>query len=198
MVGLSFSDAVEVLVTVAATQDTRRRVVVESSLTSTDTDYKRNRLVILNGTDGSLTEPTLTQQATGVWQIPVCAFTVGSGGAISDLDDERLLIGSLAPLGAGTVNAAALANNSVVERTYANGSIPATAYKDNGLPERAYANNSVPGAAVKNNEIGKSQVSGDIVRRHNSSTWNTVRDMTETEYDALSTKDNETFYSVDE
>ena len=211
------TDAVEVLVTVAANQNTRRRVVVESSLTTGDTNYKRNRFVILNGTGGSLTPPVLTQQARGVWQIPICAFTVGSGGAISDLADERLLIGTLAPMVAGSVTATAMADNSVTARTYAaksipvsafqdNGlpgrayaakSIPAAAYKDNSFPERAYVNNTIPGAAVKNNQIGKGQVSEDIVRRHSSGTWNTVRDMTEAEYNALSTKHPATFYSVD-
>ena len=168
-----------VLVTGGVGQDTRRRVVLQLSVDSGDANYKETRLVILNGTIGTLSEPALTQDGNAIWQVPICAFTVGSGGAISDLVDERVLVGPNTPLfiPAGSIGSTEIASNAIERRHYSDGSIPSDALPD-GI-------------------IDTDKVSDDIVRRHDSSTWNTVRDVSEAAYNAL-TPDSDTFYTVDE
>lgn len=157
------------LVTDAVSQNTRRRVVVEHSLTSGDANYKQNRLVIVNGIAGSLTDPALTQADNGIWQIPICAFTVAPSGAISDLTDQRILIGP---------------NVLAIPDAY--------------ISTRMLQDDAVTAAKTADKAMGKAQVSDDILRRHDASTWNTVRDMTSTDYTALAAKSTGTFYTVDE
>lgn len=50
---------------------------------------------IIQGTpSGSPTEPALVQTTTGIWDIPMSSWQTASSGAVSALNDERVLIGA--------------------------------------------------------------------------------------------------------
>ena len=164
------NDAGKVLITNNVSQTTRRRVVLELSLASGDANFKRIRMRILNGVAGVLSTPNLTQQAAGVWQIPLARFDVDAGGNITNLTDQRVLIGPHVGVPP--------ANDSITEAM---------------LKAKI-----VSSGKIKDGAVGKDQASDDIMRRYGSTDPNTIRDMTETDFNALSTKDTDTLYTVDE
>ena len=75
------------------TQGTAKRLVIEYSLVSGDANYKQARLKILNGTQGLLTPPAVTQNALTVYQLSLYTFVQQANGDIA-LTDTRQFTGS--------------------------------------------------------------------------------------------------------
>lgn len=186
---------------------TGHRVIVRSDLSANAMTGSTCRLAVIASVTGVLAPPAMTRSST-IYEIPLARFEMSSAGVITNLVDERAFCGPVGPLEDGAVLTAMIQDEAVTADKIVN------AYRsDIENPADATAPEAAAGTvtAVRlwsplrvREAIVAAQVAllhvtagtNDNVRTADTSSPHTIRKMTQTAYDALSPKDDDTLYVI--